>query len=636
MAPFGGRNAINSLHSGPGIGLIAPVSLFQSPPAPLPRFSFSRAYGLALALVVPAVVFGPSLGFDWVWDDHAQIVNNVNVGHPSKLVTAWTQNVWADNADIAEPRYYRPIFVLWLWFMRQFGQDAGTGHFFSVALHLAATGAFWAFLRRYTGSRVVATAAALLFALHPSRGESVAWVSGATDGLAALFGFGALYVLLRARPSLTGEGRREPNFRGQLLAMALFAVALFSKETAIVFLCFPALLAMGGAPHRRLRPRIFDAIRVTMPWLCVTAGYLLLRSQVIGEIAPVRITVTQEQINPTTLLLLGTYLEHLFVPGNLSISYPIGLIDDIGVSAVRNAMVWVLGGGLLWTVLLCLRTRATPLLLMGVLFLLPVLRFSTLSLDSLFQDRYLYLSSACFLATAAWLLVELHRWLMTKHFVINWGLVALGVLLLCCSAYTLGTNLAPWKNDQTLWQRATQVNKNSAMAHFNLGVHLENSNDLDGAETQYAKAASLERDRAIFHFRLAHMMAERRANQEARNHFLKAASLRPNDPMMLFEAARIESVMGDPKHALRLLTRALRLVDHGEALGGGLARTEIASERKKVLLMLEKGHQPAAIPAPVTPSETKEASTPPGAATTAPPAATTAPPAATPPPNAVN
>jgi hypothetical protein len=570
-----------------GIGLIASVSLFQSPVTPLREFRFSRAHGLALALLVPAAVFAPSLGFDWVWDDHAQIANNAAVGHPSKLITAWTQSVWADNPAIAEGRYYRPIFILWLWFIRQFGSDAGTAHLFSVGLHLAATGVLWGFLRRYTGSRVAATAAALLFALHPSRGESVAWVSGAPDGLAALFGFGALFTLLRSRPALTGNGVRNPNMRGQLVASGLFALAVFSKETALVFLCFPALLALGGAPHRRLRAKVFDAIRVTMPWACVAGVYLLIRAVVIGEIAPVRIEVTQEQINPTTLLLLGTYLQHLFTPENLSISYPIGLADDIASAPVRAAMQWVVGGGLIWTVLLCLRTRATPLLLMGGLFLLPVLRFDTLAIDSLFQDRYLYLPSACLLGALAWLLVGLHHWLMNKHQALNWGLIGAGVGLLMCSSYALGTNLAPWKDDRALWTRATQVNKNSAMAHFNLGVHLENKGLLDQAETQYALAASLERDRAIFHFRLAFMLAERRANQEARNHFLKAAALRPNDPMMLYEAARIESAMGDARHSLRLLTRALRLVDHGEALGGGLKRADLAFERTDVLKKLE-------------------------------------------------
>lgn len=563
------------------------MSLFQSPVTPLREFRFSRAHGLALALLVPAAVFAPSLGFDWVWGDHALITDNIAVGHPSKLITAWTQSVSPDNPALAEGRYYRPVFVLWLWFLRQFGSGAGSAHLLSVALHLGATGALWAFLRRYTGSPVAATAAALLFALHPSRGESVAWVSGASDGLSALFGFGALFALLRARPALTAKGVRSPNIRGQLIAAGLFTLAVFSKETALVFLCFPALLALGGAPHRRLRPRIFDAIRVTMPWACVALVYLGIRSVVIGDLAPVGMEVTPEKINPTTLLLLGTYLQHLVAPENLSISYPIGLADDIASAPVRAAMLWVIGGGLLWTVLLCLRTRATPLLLMGGLFLVPVLRFNTLTLDSLFQDRYLYLPSACLLGAVAWLLVELHRWLMTKHQALNWGLIAAGVGLLMFSSYALGTNLAPWKDDRALWTRATQVDKNSARAHFKLGVHLENKGLLDQAETQYALAASLERDRAIFHFHLAFMMAERRANQEARNHFLKAAALRPNDPMMLYEAARIEATMGDPRHSLRLLTRALRLVDHGEALGRGLKRSDLAFERTAVLKQLE-------------------------------------------------
>jgi hypothetical protein len=112
------------------------------------------------------------------------------------------------------------------------------------------------------------------------------------------------------------------------------------------------------------------------------------------------------------------------------------------------------------------------------------------------------------------------------------------------------------------------------------------------------------------------MMAERRANQEARNHFLKAASLRPNDPMMLYEAARIEAAMGDPRHSLRLLTRAIRLVDGGAPLGGDLIRGTLVTERENVLRLLESGYEPAALSAPE--ASAPEASAPAGSPTVPP------------------
>ncbi|MEE2829777.1 MAG: glycosyltransferase family 39 protein [Myxococcota bacterium] len=552
-----------------------------------------------MALAVPAVVFAPSLGFDWVYDDHRQIVANTDLESFNTVLTAWTQNVWANAPETTEARYYRPVFVIWLVILRHLPGTGATGaHLGSLLLHLGVIAVLWGFLRRYTGSRLVASAAALLFAVHPTRGESVAWVSGGGDGLAALFGFGALWCLLTARPSLTAQVVRAPRLRGQLLAMVLYALAVFSKETAIGFLAFPALLALFGAPHRPLRPRIFDAIRVTMPWICVTLIYLLCRSSVIGELAPTRILVEPDQINPTTLLLLGTYLQHLVAPDVLSISYPIKLIDNMTSPESQAALRWVYGGVVVWVGLLALPvltnmrpriSRATPLLLLGVFFLLPVLRFSTLSADALFQDRYLYLPSACLLTAVAWFLVEMHRWAMHKNRLLLFGLPILGIALLGCSAYRLGSNLPAWKNDLTLWSRAVEVNPKSSVAWFNRGVHFENNANLDQAEHCYAKATSLEPNRAIFHFRLAFMLAERRENQRAKHHFIKAAALRPEDPMILYEAARIEAAIGDPRRALRFLDQAVRSINHGTQPAGDVTRGAVLKERQHVLSLLESG-----------------------------------------------
>ncbi len=90
--------------------------------------------------------------------------------------------------------------------------------------------------------------AALLFCVLASHSEPVAWVIGRTDLLAGVFSLASLHFFMKhsERPS--------PAFG--ILALSCFALALLSKESAIVIpLVWGALLCFGGrrnAPSLRL------------------------------------------------------------------------------------------------------------------------------------------------------------------------------------------------------------------------------------------------------------------------------------------------------------------------------------------------------------------------------------------------
>src|SRR5215212_2296458 len=74
-----------------------------------------------------------------------------------------------------------------------------------------------------------ASGAGLVFAIHPAHVESVSWISGITDPLAALFYLPALLWYVRHRQEGGGLGGR-----GLALSIAFFALSLLCKETAIV------------------------------------------------------------------------------------------------------------------------------------------------------------------------------------------------------------------------------------------------------------------------------------------------------------------------------------------------------------------------------------------------------------------
>src|SRR6266567_1397027 len=90
---------------------------------------------------------------------------------------------------------------------------------------------------------LVAAIAALLFALHPLRVESVAWATERRDVLSGFFYFSSILAYLRSR------GKDESK-RGYWIAVLLFVCALLSKATSM---SLPAvLLILNVYPMRRI------------------------------------------------------------------------------------------------------------------------------------------------------------------------------------------------------------------------------------------------------------------------------------------------------------------------------------------------------------------------------------------------
>lgn len=90
---------------------------------------------------------------------------------------------------------------------------------------------------------LAATAAALFFALHPQRVESVAWVTERRDVLSAPFFLAALYAYLRAHPRGTGAPQRS----GSLLAAALAALLAAVLALAALDLSRPDRLSLAAS-----------------------------------------------------------------------------------------------------------------------------------------------------------------------------------------------------------------------------------------------------------------------------------------------------------------------------------------------------------------------------------------------------
>lgn len=187
------------------------------------------AVAAALVALAAFAAYAPTLGYRFVaLDDKAFTYENpvVQDGISGKsLRAAWTT---------APENYWAPL--LWTSFMLD-GECFGPGprgyHLTNVLLFALNAGLLFALMRRWTGRSGVALAVAALWALHPARVESVAWITERKDVLSGVFfllGIGA-YV----------EGRRGRLPGGTGWAWACMVVGGLVKQVVIVM---PAALLL--------------------------------------------------------------------------------------------------------------------------------------------------------------------------------------------------------------------------------------------------------------------------------------------------------------------------------------------------------------------------------------------------------
>ncbi len=220
----------------------------------------SPAGRLILSVVIAATagVYAQTAAYGFVYDDARQIEMSASRFTWSQAPGYFTTDVW-DYVNRKAGNYYRPVFLLWLLVNYQlFGLSHPFWHLSTVAAHLIATALLFFLARKLTGDDFAAGITALLFGLHPAHVEAVAWMSGVTEPLAAALVFGALLAHL--------DGRRA-------LAPALFALAVFAKETAIVLPALIFALEMLFATTA-LRDRIRSAARAVVPYAAVVLVYL--------------------------------------------------------------------------------------------------------------------------------------------------------------------------------------------------------------------------------------------------------------------------------------------------------------------------------------------------------------------------
>ncbi|MCZ6808098.1 MAG: hypothetical protein O7F08_14170, partial [Deltaproteobacteria bacterium] len=342
----------------------------------------ARALSLILLWAVIVAVFGIGLHGEFVWDDFSLIVNNATLRDPSllrELLTTEFWNISSSKAELSETyaQVYRPVTTFALFAQHQlFGLDARGFHVVSLFLHSIIVTLVLVLLQERLGEGrggwLGALAGAALFAIHPSRAESVAWISASTELWMALFIFSGYAVWIK-RPEST------------VFPSILFGLALFAKETAIVI---PAVLWIDLYARRGA----VDWKR----WGMATVVFAVFVVARFGIMPPPEAAIAWAGLPRRVLGTLGYYIEATAWPWRPFVERGFRYTDCSG-SLVVPAITLAIGGfATIGIVALATKFRAMrgkawlADLAWFVLFLAPVLNIVDLHGYGLAAERFLY------------------------------------------------------------------------------------------------------------------------------------------------------------------------------------------------------------------------------------------------------
>jgi Flp pilus assembly protein TadD len=493
------------------------------------------AIGLPLAVVW---LFLPAVQAGWLsLDDDVYVLTNPLVRQglaPAAIAGAFTStrgSVW--------------IPLAWLSHMSDvsiYGLDPRGHHLTSVLLHAINTGVLFLVLARLTGAPVRSALVAALFAVHPLRVESVAWIAERKDVLVALFTFLAVAAYQRW-VERSGWWR----YLDVLLCLAL-ALAAKPMAVTVPFL----LLLLDYWPLGRGALGLRRLIVEKLPLLALAAAMALATLAIAGGRGLLTDARPLADELGNALVSYARYVGWMAWPVRLGVYYPFP--PPWPAAVVAAALAGLVGAGALaWT----LRRRA-PYLAVGyawyLIALLPVIGLAQAGSQGL-ADRFTYLPMVGVLVALVWMAADLTGRSTTRRIA---GGLAAGIVLGLLAGQTR-RQLHHWRNAEALYTHTLAVTERNWLIRHNLGELQLRRGAVEEAIANLSEALRLEPRYAPAAVTLGVAYAAAGRPEEAIASYRRALALDPtqarahnNLGALLLRAGRRDEALGHFATALRL------------------------------------------------------------------------------------
>jgi hypothetical protein len=368
-----------------------------------------------------------------------------------------------------------------------FGTAPGPAHVENVVLHAASTVLLLLLLVRTTGAVAASAAVAALFALHPLRVESVAWIAERKDVLSTFFALVTLHAWV--------DYARAPSVRRYGAVLVAATLALLSKPMMVTL---PALLLLvDWWPLARTRRVPLSRLVVEkLPLVALaaaTATITLISAHGEGSLASLGWSSPARRLAHATVAYVW-YVWKTLWPTDLVIFYP---MPTWSAAQVAGAAAVLVGAA---AVAIVTRRRA-PWIAVGLAWfaiaLFPVVGFFQAGEQGM-ADRFTYVPSIGLLIAIVWTLRELARTRAAHAGLAVAAGIAVGVLTAASHRQA-----AYWHDDEALLRHGVAVDASNWFMHGNLGDTLLERGDTDEAAVHFAEALRLHPHYAMATFGLA-------------------------------------------------------------------------------------------------------------------------------------
>jgi tetratricopeptide (TPR) repeat protein len=355
-------------------------------------------------------------------------------------------------------------------------------HLTNVLLHAVGTALLFLMLREMTGLLWRSGFAAALWAVHPLRVESVAWVAERKDVLSGIFFMLTLWAYVRYA--------RSPALRGRYAMVVLWFVLGLMSKSMLVTLPF-VLLLLDYWPLRRFEAGLHSNGMLTnvrqlvvekIPLLLLSAAFAVVQMQADREALLSLDNTPLAQRLGNAVVTYGVYLRQMVWPVDMGVYYPHpgNELSWWEVALVLMVLCAVSAG-------VIVERKKQPWLAVGWLWylgmLVPVIGIVQ-SGGLARADRYTYLPQIGLFVSVTWMVADCSGKVRnSRAFAIVISGIVLSALLVAAFHQT-----SYWRDSITLWTHTIGCTRDNEIAHNNLGVALVQQGRVEEAVAHYREA----------------------------------------------------------------------------------------------------------------------------------------------------
>ena len=544
--------------------------------------------GLAVACV--AAYWNAPRG-TFIWDDINLVVLDYQIKSWNFLSEVFARDFFGFSDDNRKYGYYRPLITIsyaidWhLW-----GAKPAGFHRSNILFHFICTVLlFFIFYRLLNRTLLIPALAGLLFAVHPIHTESVTWIAGRTDPLAAIFFFAALLCFMvyaervaAARrfeplpPGTPAGAANKPRLPWMILSLVFFAIGMLAKEMALTLPFVAAAYVLVFVVGRQWR-RIKAYLPALGLMLAEVGGYFLFRTYIVGFSQQAKHPFSAIETILTFIKTIGYYLLKIMAPVHLSAYIQNTLVES--VFEPRFIAAFLLLAALL--ALIWFTYRRDPVVAFSTIFLLlslgPLSNIIRISgpkdMGFMTAERFIYITSAPVLLLVA---VALGRLIGRLDGLVadrDWNLgvprrrattlLVTAILVLCLTVLSLRRNI-DWYDNEIMFNKMIADAPNATLLYVVLGNIYRIDKKYEEAERTLQKAleyiAPRNREEPTWIYNdLAGIYAEQGRFDEALKVMKLASRTREHNSAVQYNYGEIYRAMGDCQTAIRYYQRSLSI-----------------------------------------------------------------------------